>query len=39
MDAGGRIYNVEINLANVAVFSSPDDGQSWPTANPDRSFG
>ena len=34
MDAGGRIYNVEINLANVAVFSSPDDGQSWPTANP-----
>lgn len=34
MDAGGRIYNVEIDLANVAVFSSPDDGQSWPTANP-----
>ena len=34
MDAGGRIYNVEINLANVAVFSSPDDGQSWPQANP-----
>ena len=34
MDAGGRIYNVEINLANVAVFSSPDDGQSWPDANP-----
>ena len=34
MDAGGRIYNVEIDLANVAVYSSPDDGQSWPTANP-----
>ncbi|MGH2746638.1 MAG: hypothetical protein ACRDKB_01770 [Actinomycetota bacterium] len=34
MDAGGRIYNVEIDLANVAVFSSPDDGQSWPFANP-----
>lgn len=34
MDAAGRIYNVEINLANVAVFSSPDDGQSWPQANP-----
>ncbi|HEV2756286.1 MAG TPA: hypothetical protein VG318_10995 [Actinomycetota bacterium] len=34
MDAGGKIYNVEINLANVAVFASPDDGQSWPTANP-----
>jgi hypothetical protein len=34
MDAGGRIYNVEIDLANVAVFSSPDDGQSWPYANP-----
>lgn len=34
MDAGGRIYNVEIDLANVSVFSSPDDGQSWPLANP-----
>ncbi|MDP9067195.1 MAG: hypothetical protein M3N53_02455 [Actinomycetota bacterium] len=34
MDAGGKLYNVEINLANVAVFASPDDGQSWPTANP-----
>ncbi len=34
MDAGGRIYNTEINLANVAVFSSPDDGKSWPRANP-----
>ena len=34
MDAGGNLYNVEIDLANVAVFGSPDDGQSWPTANP-----
>lgn len=34
MDASGKIYNVEIDLANVAVFSSPDDGQSWPIANP-----
>jgi hypothetical protein len=34
MDAGGRIYNTEINLANVAVFSSSDDGQSWPRGNP-----
>jgi hypothetical protein len=34
MDAAGNIYNVEINLANVSVFASPDDGQSWPTANP-----
>jgi hypothetical protein len=34
MDDGGRIYNVEIDLANVAVFSSDDDGQSWAMANP-----
>ncbi len=34
MDASGKLYNVEIDLANVAVFASPDDGQSWPTANP-----
>ena len=34
MDAAGNIYNVEINLANVSVFMSPDDGQSWPQANP-----
>ena len=33
MDAGGRIYDVEIDLANVAVFSSVDDGQSWPFGN------
>jgi hypothetical protein len=34
MDAAGRIYNTEINLANVAVFSSDDDGQSYNLANP-----
>ena len=34
MDAGGRIYNVEIDLANVAVFSSNDDGQSYSRATP-----
>lgn len=34
MDQGGRIYNIEIDLANISVFSSPDDGQSWPIANP-----
>ncbi|HVF53447.1 MAG TPA: sialidase family protein [Actinomycetota bacterium] len=35
MDAGGRIYNTEIDLANIAVFSSTDDGQSWPYGNPE----
>ena len=34
MDAGGRIYNVEIDLANVSVFSSTDDGQTYAFANP-----
>lgn len=34
MDLGGRIYNVEIDLANVAVFSSGDDGQSYDLAHP-----
>ncbi|HUR51918.1 MAG TPA: sialidase family protein [Mycobacteriales bacterium] len=29
IDRGGRIYNTEINLANVAVFSSGDDGQTY----------
>lgn len=29
MDDGGRIYNTEIDLANVAVFSSADDGQNY----------
>lgn len=34
MDAGGKIYNTEIDLANVSVFASPDDGQSWPVGTP-----
>jgi len=33
MDEEGTIYNVEIDLANVSVFSSLDDGQSFPIAN------
>jgi hypothetical protein len=33
IDQAGNIYNVEIDLANIAVFSSPDDGQSYPIAN------
>jgi hypothetical protein len=34
MDAGGRIYNTEIDLANVAVYSSLDDGQSYAVGSP-----
>jgi hypothetical protein len=34
IDQGGRIYDVEINLANDAVFSSVDDGQSYPHGHP-----
>lgn len=33
IDAGGRIYDTEIDLANISVFSSTDDGQSFPFAN------
>lgn len=33
MDAGGRIYNVEIDLVNDGVYSSTDDGQSFPFGN------
>jgi hypothetical protein len=39
MDAGGRVYNTEINLANVSVYSSNDDGQSFHRANPIASSG
>lgn len=39
MDAGGKIYNTEIDLANDSVYASPDDGQSWPTANPEAGSG
>ena len=35
IDQAGNIYNTEIDLANVAVFKSPDDGQSYPIANPE----
>ena len=34
VDAGGRVYNTEINLLNVSVYSSTDGGRTWPTANP-----
>jgi hypothetical protein len=34
IDQGGRIYDVEIDLGNDAVFSSVDDGQSWPHGHP-----
>jgi hypothetical protein len=33
-DAGGRVYNTEINLVNVSVYSSTDGGRTWPIANP-----
>ena len=39
MDQAGNLYNVEIDLANVAVFKSNDDGQSYATANPEAWFG
>ncbi len=39
IDAGGRIYNTEIDLANVAVFSSGDDGQTYSRANPEVTSG
>lgn len=39
IDAGGRIYNTEINLANVAVFSSGDDGQTYTRGNPEVTSG
>ena len=34
MDQAGNLYNVEIDLANDAVYKSTDDGQSWPVAHP-----
>ena len=30
-DEGGNIYNTGIDLANDALFSSPDGGKTWPT--------
>jgi hypothetical protein len=32
-DAGGRIYNTGINLANDAIFSSGDGGETWDKGN------
>lgn len=34
MDAAGTIYGTEIDLANVSVFASTDDGRSFPNGNP-----
>ena len=39
IDAGGRIYNTEIDLANVSVFSSGDDGQTYTRGNPEVTSG
>lgn len=33
-DAGGNIYNTGIDLANDALFSSPDGGKTFPTGTP-----
>ena len=29
-DAGGNVYNTGIDLANDALFSTPDAGRTWP---------
>ena len=39
IDQAGKIYNTEIDLANVAVFSSNDDGQSYALGTPEASSG
>jgi hypothetical protein len=39
IDQAGNIYNTEIDLANVAVFKSPDDGQSYPIGTPEAFSG
>jgi hypothetical protein len=39
VDSSGRIYNTEINLANVSVFSSNDDGQTYSRGNPEVTSG
>lgn len=39
IDQAGNIYNTEIDLANVAVFASYDDGQSYTIANPEVTSG
>src|SRR5436305_1755604 len=35
MDAGGRMYNTGIDLANDALFSSIDGGRTWDKGNAD----
>lgn len=39
IDLGGRIYDTEIDLANVSVFSSVDDGQSYTFGTPEAASG
>lgn len=39
IDQAGNIYNTEIDLANVAVFKSNDDGQSYYFGNPEAFSG
>src|SRR4051794_38439855 len=39
IDASGRVDNTEINLANVSVFSSGDDGQTYSRGNPEVTSG
>ena len=39
IDQAGNIYNTEIDLANVSVFASLDDGQSYALANPEATSG
>ena len=34
MDAGGRVYNTGIDLANDAIFSSKDGGTTWDKGTP-----
>ncbi|MHB8508218.1 MAG: hypothetical protein ACYDGR_06155 [Candidatus Dormibacteria bacterium] len=34
LDEGGNVYNTGINLANDALFSSPDGGVTWPNGTP-----
>ena len=35
IDEGGRVYNTGINLANDALFSSPDGGKTWDRGTPE----
>lgn len=33
-DSAGNLYGAEINLANDSIYSSHDDGATWPDADP-----